>query len=83
MSVQNFSQSEVLQILGQNLAQNVHEKDFEIINVKVKRSIYNVLLDQISFNLETSVFVGPNFPKETMNEKNFEKINIKIEISVR
>ena len=29
----------------------------------------------------TSDFVGPNYPKENMNDKNFEKINIKIEIS--
>ena len=31
---------------------------------------------------QTSDFVGPNFPKENMNDKNFEKINIKIEISI-
>ena len=31
---------------------------------------------------QTFDFVGPNFPKENMNDKNFEKINIKIEISI-
>ena len=31
---------------------------------------------------QTSDFVGPNFPKENMNDKNFEKINIKIKISI-
>ena len=31
---------------------------------------------------QTSDFVGPNFPKENMNDKIFEKINIKIEISI-
>ena len=30
----------------------------------------------------TSNFVGPNLPKENINDKNFEKINIKIEISI-
>ena len=31
---------------------------------------------------QKSDFVGPNFPKENMNDKNFEKINIKIEIII-
>ena len=30
---------------------NMNEKNFEKINVQVKISIYNVPLDQISFNL--------------------------------
>ena len=58
----------------------MNEKNFEKINVKVEISIYNVPLDQISFNLANSDFVGPNFPKENMYDNNFEKINIKAEI---
>ena len=49
----NFSQFEELHILGPNLPKkNMNEKHFEKIkNIPAEISIYNVPLDQISFNL--------------------------------
>ena len=62
---------------------NMNKKNFEKITVKNKISIYNVPVDQISFNLANVCFCGTKFPKENMNDKNFEKINISMEISRR
>ena len=52
---------------------NMNEKNFEKINVQVKIGIYNVLLDKFHLIWQTSDFMGPNFPKENVNDKNFEK----------
>ena len=62
---------------------NMNKKFFEKIKVQVKISIYNVPVDQISFNLANVCFCETKFSKENMNDKNFEKINIKMEISIR
>ena len=40
---------------------NMNEKNFEKINVKFKINIYNVALDQISFNLANVCFCGNKF----------------------
>ena len=39
----------------------MNKKNFEIVNVKVKISIYNLPLDQISFNLPNVCFCGTKF----------------------
>ena len=62
---------------------NINEKNFEKIKVKVKTSIYNIPVDQTSFNLANVCICGTKFPKENMNAKNFEKIHINMEISRR
>ena len=59
---------------------NMNGKNFEKINVKVKITIYNVPLDEISFNLSNVWFCGTKFSQRKYEWQNFW--NIKIEISI-
>ena len=70
-------------VFGTKIAKkNMNGKIFEKINVKIKISIYNVPLYQISLNLENFWFCGTKFSQRKYEWQNFEKINIKIEITI-
>ena len=60
-SVPNFSPFGKLRILGRNLSQNMNEKDFEKINIKMEISTWSsTSLGNVS-HFEEHQVLGPNF----------------------
>ena len=63
-SVQNFNQSEKLQIMGQNLAKNMNEKDFEKVNIKMEISTWPSTSVPNFSQFEELQILGPNLPQK-------------------
>ena len=57
--------------------------NFEKTNIKIVISISQCTPVRHYSQFENLQILGPNLPKENMNDKNFEKTNYKIEITIQ